>query len=48
MKAKTETGGDGILMTALGEEDVERVSELIGDSTVVRFDCDTYGETEKM
>ena len=26
-------------MAVLGEEDVERVSELISDCTVVRFDC---------
>ena len=26
-------------MAALGEEDVERASQLIRDCTVVRFDC---------
>ena len=47
MRAKTETGGDGILMAALGEEDVERVSELINDCTVIRFDCGHGIHTEK-
>ena len=39
MKAKSEINGDGILMAALGEEDVKKVSELINDCTVVRFEC---------
>ena len=47
MKAKTETGGDGILMAALGEEDVARVLGLIRDCTVVRFDCGHGIHTDK-
>lgn len=47
MKAKTETSDNGILMAALGEEDVERVSELIRDCTVVRFDCGHGIHTDK-
>lgn len=39
MKAKTNTGGDGILMAALSEEDLKRVTELIPGCQVVRFDC---------
>lgn len=38
MKAKTERNDEGILMAALGEEELERVSGLIQDCTVVRFD----------
>lgn len=30
---------DGILMAALSEEDLKRVSELIADLRIVRFDC---------
>lgn len=30
---------DGILMAALSEEDLKRVSELIADIQIVRFDC---------
>ena len=47
MKAKTERNADGILMAALGEEDVERVSELIQDCTVARFDCGHGIHTDK-
>ncbi len=39
MKAKTDVNKDGILMAALSEEDLKRVSELIADFKVVRFDC---------
>lgn len=39
MKAKTETGNDGILMAALSEDDLRQVAELIPICTVVRFDC---------
>lgn len=39
MKAKTNVSEDGILMAALSEEDLKRVSELITDFEVVRFDC---------
>ena len=39
MKAKTEISPDGILMAALNDEDVKRVSELIGDCKIIRFDC---------
>ena len=47
MKAKTEISGDGIMMAALGEDDVEKVSELIPDCTVVRFDCGHGIHTDK-
>ncbi len=39
MKAKTNISEDGILMAALSEEDLERVSELIADCQTVHFDC---------
>lgn len=39
MKAKTNTSEDGILMAALSEEDLERVTKLITDCQIVRFDC---------
>lgn len=47
MKAKTETGNDGILMAALNEEDLQQVTELIPDCTVVRFDCGHGIHTDK-
>lgn len=39
MKAKTDISEDGILMAALNEEDLNRVSELITNLQIVRFDC---------
>ena len=39
MKAKTNINSDGILMAALNDDDVKRVSELIGDCKIVHFDC---------
>ena len=39
MKAKTNTSEDGILMAALSEEDLKRISELIDDFQIVRFNC---------
>lgn len=39
MKAKTDIGEDGILMAALSEEDLKKVSELVADCQIVRFDC---------
>lgn len=39
MKAKTNTDPNGILMAALNEDDVKKVSELIPDCEVVHFDC---------
>lgn len=39
MKAKTEIGQDGILMAALSEEDLTRVTELVPHCQIVRFDC---------
>ena len=47
MKAKTETGNDGILMAALNEDDLRQVTELIPDCTVVRFDCGHGIHTDK-
>ncbi|MFR7590860.1 MAG: alpha/beta fold hydrolase [Longibaculum sp.] len=39
MKAKTNISEDGILMAALSEDDLKKVSELIADCKTVRFDC---------
>lgn len=39
LKAKTTISEDGILMAALSDEDLKKVSELIADCFVVRFDC---------
>lgn len=39
MKAQTNYSEDRILMAALSEEDVERVSKLITDCQIVRFEC---------
>lgn len=47
MKARTDMSEDGILMAALSEEDLERVTELIADCRVVRFDCGHGIHTEK-
>lgn len=39
MKARTNISEDGVLMAALSEDDLKRVSELIADLQIVRFDC---------
>lgn len=39
MKAQTNISEDGILMAALSEEDLKRVSEFIADLQIIRFDC---------
>lgn len=39
MKAQTNVSKDGILMAALSEDDLQKVSELICDCQIVRFDC---------
>lgn len=39
MKAKTNVSEDGILLAALNEDDVKKVSQLIRNCRVVRFDC---------
>lgn len=39
MKAKTAFNEDGLLMAALSEEDLERVSQLIPDLHIQRFEC---------
>lgn len=39
MKAQTNISEDGILMAALSEEDLGKVSELIVDCRIERFDC---------
>lgn len=39
MKALTNISEDGILLAALSEEDLKRVSELVADLQIVRFDC---------
>lgn len=39
MKAKTNFSEDGILLAALSEDDLERLSKLVGNLQVVRFDC---------
>lgn len=39
MKAQTNISENGILMAALSEEDLEKVSGLVADLRIVRFDC---------
>lgn len=39
MKAQTNVSENGILMAALSEDDLQKVSELIYDCQIVRFDC---------
>ena len=39
MKAQTNINSDGILMAALNDDDVKKVSELIGNCRIVYFDC---------
>ena len=39
LKAKTVVGQDGLLMAALGEDDLHRVLELVPDCALARFDC---------
>lgn len=39
MKAQTNISESGILMAALSEEDLNRVSALVADLQIVRFDC---------
>ena len=47
LKAKTESGQDGLLMAALSEEDLQHVLELILDCTLIRFDCGHAIHVEK-
>lgn len=47
MKARTTISENGILMAALSEDDLEKVTELIADCQVVRFDCGHGIHTEK-
>lgn len=39
MKTRTSFGKDGLLMAALSEDDLQRVSELAGGCQILRFDC---------
>ncbi len=39
LKAKTEINPEGVLMAALNDDDVKRVTKCIDDCTVVRFEC---------
>lgn len=39
MKAQTNISEYGILMAALSEDDLKKVSDLISDCNIVRFDC---------
>lgn len=39
MKARTNLSPDGVLLAALGEDDLGRAASLIPDCTVSRFDC---------
>lgn len=39
MKAQTNFSDDGILLAALNEDDLEKLSKLIADLQIVRFDC---------
>lgn len=39
MKARSDVNDDGILMAALSENDLERITGLIKDFHIIRFDC---------
>lgn len=39
MKAKTNFSDDGILLAALNEDDLEKLSSLVDNLQIVRFDC---------
>ena len=39
MKAKADVSSDGILLGALGEEDLHQVLEALPDCRLIRFDC---------
>ena len=39
VKTQTNVSEDGILLAALSEEDLEKISKLIADLQIVRFDC---------
>lgn len=39
MKAQTNISKDGILMAALGEDDLKKISELVPSLQVIHFDC---------
>lgn len=39
MKAQTNISENGILMAALSEDDLKKISELISDCNIIRFDC---------
>ncbi len=39
LKAQTNISEDGILMAALSDEDLEKVSSLITDCMIIRFNC---------
>ena len=39
MKAKTNTDENGILLAALNEDDLKKVTELVDDCQTVRFNC---------
>lgn len=47
MKAQTNISENGILMAALSEDDLKKVSELISDCKIIRFDCGHGIHTEK-
>lgn len=47
MKARTNISEDGILMAALNEDDLKKITELIADCQIVRFDCGHGIHTEK-
>ena len=47
LKAKTVVGQDGLLMAALGEDDLQRVLALVPDCTLIRFDCGHAIHAEK-
>lgn len=39
MKARTNIGADGLLMAALGEDDLKKVMELVPGCSLARFSC---------
>lgn len=46
LKAKTAIGKDGLLMAALSDDDLQRVTELIPNCSLVRFNCGHAIHTE--
>ncbi len=47
MKTKTDNSPNGILLSALDEDDVAKVSELIANCKIARFNCGHGTHIEK-